>query len=91
MFPAGTLESRMEEKLRALDPESLEITDESGQHIGHAGAASGGGHYRLTIVSPRFRNLARIARHRLVYQTLGELMQGPIHALAIQAFAPDEI
>lgn len=91
MFPPGSLEHRMEEKLRALAPESLEITDESGQHIGHSGAAAGGGHYRLTIVSPRFRSLAPIARHRLVYQTLGDLMRGPIHALSIHAYAPDEI
>jgi BolA protein len=90
VFPDGTLERRIEEKLQALAPESLELTDESGQHVGHPGARSGGGHYRLTIVSPRFRGLAPLARHRLVYAALGPLMQGPIHALAITAYAPEE-
>ena len=88
--PAGALEAQIEEKLRELAPVVLELTDESGQHVGHAGAASGGGHYRLTIVSPRFAGVNRIARHRMVYAALGPLMQGPIHALAIQAFTPDE-
>lgn len=78
----------MRERLAALSPESLEIEDESAQHAGHAGAS--GGHYRLTIVSPRFAGLDRIARHRLVYQTLGELMGSRIHALAITALSPDE-
>jgi BolA protein len=79
------------ERLAALAPESLELTDESGAHVGHEGAKSGGRHYRLTIVSPRFVGMARVERHRLVYGALGPLMQNEIHALAIEALAPDEI
>jgi BolA protein len=78
-------------RLQTLEPKSLELEDESSMHAGHAGAASGGGHYRLTIVSPRFAGLNSVARHRLVYETLGELMQGPVHALAITALTPEEL
>jgi BolA protein len=79
------------EKLAVLAPESLDIEDESAQHAGHAGAATGGGHYRLTLVSPRFAGQPLQARHRLVYQALGPLMTRDIHALAIHAYAPGEI
>lgn len=89
--PGRSIEHEIEEKLRSLAPETLELTDESGQHIGHAGARAGGGHYRLTIVSARFSGQSRLARHRLVYAALGDLMHGPVHALAIEAFAPDEL
>lgn len=78
-------------RLQTLEPKSLNLEDESSLHEGHAGAASGGGHYRLTIVSPRFAGLNSVARHRLVYETLGELMQGPVHALAITALTPEEL
>lgn len=91
MAQAATLERRIEEKLQSLAPESLELTDESGQHVGHEGARSGGGHYRLVIVSRRFAGLSAIARHRLVYAALDDLMRGPIHALAITAYSPEEI
>ncbi len=80
---------RIGQRLAALSPEHLDIADDSALHAGHAGALSGG-HYRLTIVSERFAGLATLARHRLVYQTLGELMQQGIHALSIQALTPDE-
>ena len=79
------------ERLAALEPESLELTDESGEHVGHEGAKGGGGHYRLTIVSPQFAGKGRVDRHRLVYGALGPLMQKEVHALAIEALAPDEI
>lgn len=79
------------ERLAVLAPESLELTDESGAHVGHEGAKGGGGHYRLTIVSPRFSGKGRLDRHRLVYGALGPLMHKEIHALAIEALAPDEI
>lgn len=82
---------RIRERLVALEPESLVLEDESVQHRGHAGAAGGGGHYRLTIVSPKFRTLSTLARHRLVYETLGELMQRDIHALSISALTPEEL
>jgi BolA protein len=78
-------------RLAALEPESLDLTDESGEHAGHEGAKGGGGHYRLTIVSPRFAGKGPVERHRLVYGALGPLMHKEIHALAIEALAPDEI
>ncbi len=81
----------MHEKLAALAPESLEILDESGKHIGHEGAKGGGGHYQLIIVSRQFSGKPAQARHRMVYAALGAMMKNDIHALAIKAYAPDEI
>jgi len=84
---AETIRSR----LANLEPVALELVDESEQHRGHAGWSEGGGtHWRLSIVSPRFSGQPTVARHRMVYQALGELMQDPIHALAITARAPEE-
>jgi BolA protein len=78
-------------RLDTLAPARLELFDESAQHAGHAGAAPGGNtHWRLTIVSAAFAGKPTVARHRMVYQALGELMQQPIHALAISARAPGE-
>lgn len=78
-------------RLGALAPARLELVDESARHAGHAGAAPGGNtHWRLTIVSAAFAGKATVARHRMVYEALGDLMQNPIHALAIRARAPDE-
>ncbi len=81
----------MRARLAALEPESLEIADESARHAGHEGAKGGGGHYRLSIVSARFRGLSPVARHRIIYQALGELMHQRVHALSITALSPDEI
>ena len=79
------------ERLQALQPLSLELVDESESHRGHAGYREGGNtHWRLSIVSPRFSGRPTVARHRMVYQALGELMQHPIHALAISARSPEE-
>ena len=78
-------------RLAALEPVQLELEDQSEQHRGHAGYQPGGNtHWRLTIVSPRFAGQAVVARHRMVYEALGSLMQNPIHALAITARAPEE-
>jgi BolA protein len=86
-----TVAARIRERLAALEPVALELVDESSQHAGHAGARPGGNtHWRLTIVSPRFAGQPTLARHRMVYQALGELMQNPIHALAISARSPEE-
>ena len=81
----------IEQRLAALEPELIQIYDESAEHVGHAGAASGGGHYQLIVVSRRFEGQARVARHRLVYQALGDLMQRQVHALAIMALTPEEL
>ena len=86
-----TVAARIRERLAVLEPVALELVDESSQHAGHAGASPGGNtHWRLTIVSPRFAGQPTVARHRMVYQALGELMQNPIHALAISARSPEE-
>ena len=78
-------------RLAALEPVRLELIDESAQHAGHAGARPGGNtHWRLAIVSPVFAGKSTVARHRMIYEALGALMQDPIHALAISARAPDE-
>ena len=78
-------------RLATLDPVELELVDESEKHRGHAGYRAGGNtHWRLAIVSPRFAGKTVVARHRMVYEALGSLMQDPIHALAITARAPDD-
>jgi len=81
---------RLAERLRALEPEQLEVVDDSHRHAGHAGAADGRGHFTVLIVSKRFAGLNTLRRHRLVYETVGDMMTTDIHALSIQALAPDE-
>ena len=76
--------------LQDLSPLSCQVEDESTLHAGHAGAASGGGHYRLHLVSSRFEGLNRVSRHRLVYDCLGNLMKTEIHALALTLLTPAE-
>ena len=90
-MPAEQRIARMKTLLAAsLAPDACEVEDESSLHAGHAGAASGGGHYRLRLVSSRFVGQPRIARHRLVYDALHEMMQNDIHPLAITALTPAE-
>lgn len=84
-----TTTDTLKERLAALDPVRLDILDDSAKHAGHA-SARGGGHYRLLIVSPRFEGLGTMARHRLVYDAVGNLMDGEIHALSITARTPAE-
>lgn len=74
----------------ALDVDFLEITDESHLHAGHAGARTGMGHFHVKIVASEFAGLTLIKRHRLVYGAVGELMNTDIHALGIEAIAPNE-
>ena len=71
-------------------PAECAVDDESHLHAGHAGAASGGGHYRLRLVSARFEGLSKVARHRLVYDALHEMMPQEIHALAMTLLTPGE-
>ncbi len=82
---------QMRQCLAVLAPDTIDILDESGRHIGHEGAKGGGGHYQLVLVSPKFRGLALPARHRMVYDALGPMMQQAIHALSIKAYTPEEI
>jgi BolA protein len=74
-----------------FSPLECQLEDESALHAGHAGAASGGGHFRLRIVSAAFEKQSRINRHRLVYDCLDDMMHKEIHALAITALAPSEL
>jgi BolA protein len=79
------------QRLAQLDPVAVDLEDESEKHRGHAGYREGGNtHWRLSIVSPRFAGQSTVARHRMVYQALADLMQNPIHALAIIARSPEE-
>jgi BolA protein len=73
----------------ALAPLQLDLNDDSHLHAGHAGAKNGG-HYRLRIVSDKFEGLRTLARHQLVYRSLGDLMNTDIHALSITALTPAE-
>jgi BolA protein len=88
-MPEATIE-RMRHCLAALDPVALTIEDDSARHVGHAGAAGGGGHYNLRMTSPRFEGKSRLERHRLVYDALADLMKRDIHALAMVLLAPGE-
>jgi len=81
---------QLRERLSTLSPSVLEIADDSSLHAGHAGAREGG-HYRVTIVSSQFAKLNTLARHRLVYDAVGNLMQHGIHALVIDARITDEV
>jgi BolA protein len=74
----------------ALEPLHLDVLDDSARHAGHAGASGGGGHYRIRILSERFRGLPVLARHRLVYEALRPMIPDEIHALNIEADAPGE-
>jgi len=74
----------------ALAPVALDIEDESHRHAGHAGARDGRGHFRVRVVSAAFAGKSPLARHRAVYEAVGDLMQTDIHALAIDARAPEE-
>ena len=75
----------------ALQPSRLEVGDDSHLHVGHAGAATGGGHYSVKIVSERFEGQRLVMRHRLVYDAVQGMMHTDIHALAITAVAPSEL
>jgi BolA family transcriptional regulator, general stress-responsive regulator len=83
--------NRFESDLRlAFQATHLNIEDESHLHAGHAGAASGGGHFKLTIVAPEFEGMTKVARHRAIYAALNSHFPDAIHALTILAYTPDE-
>lgn len=76
---------------QALAPESLMLTDDTAAHAGHRGEARGRGHYLLTIVSRRFQGCSPVARHRMIYDALAEMMGREIHSLRIEALTPEEL
>jgi BolA protein len=83
--------ARIEEKLRErLAAEHVEVVDESHLHAGHAGARSGGGHFRALVVSARFEGLGRVAAQRVVYEALADEMRSEIHALSMTTLTPAE-
>ena len=92
MSAGKTVQHTITNKLReAFVPESLDVTDESHLHEGHAGHRPGGEtHFRLHIVSPAFEGKSRIERHRMINAALAAELAGPVHALAIKAEAPEE-
>jgi BolA protein len=84
--------SRLRERLTDnLAPQQLEVSDDSHQHIGHAGARGGGGHFTVRIVAQAFADKTLLERHRMIYDLLRDMMHSEIHALSIQAHSPDEL
>lgn len=81
---------RLIERLQSLEPDRLEVIDDSHHHAGHAGAADGRGHFTVLVVSKRFAGQNTLRRHRLVYEAVGDMMMTDIHALSIEALAPGE-
>ncbi len=75
---------------RQLAPAQLLVEDDSARHAGHPGAREGG-HFRVRVVSERFRGLSRVARHRMVYQAVEPLLGAGVHALAIEARTAEEL
>lgn len=72
-------------------PIRLDIADESHRHVGHPGARPGGEtHFAVTIVSAEFIGQGRVARQRLVYETLADELAAPVHALSLTTLAPEE-
>lgn len=87
------MKQRIEQVIRAtLDVVAIEVVDDSAKHAGHAGARAGGNsHFTVRVVATDFAGKPRIVRHRLVYDALKQELAEQIHALAIDAKAPDEV
>lgn len=77
--------------IEAFEPETLGVEDESHLHEGHEGAKDGRSHFRVLIISEAFEDKSLLERHRMVYRAMGGLMRTDIHALAIDAWSPDEL
>lgn len=88
MITMSRVELLRERLQNALSPSLLEIRDDSALHVGHAGAREGGGHFHVTIASVAFVGRNTLARHRLVYEAVSDLMPKTIHALSIEARLP---
>lgn len=86
----GDIPSTLRTRLQDLSPSALEIHDDSADHAGHAGAAAGGRHFSLLIVSNAFIGVSRLERHQQVLARVSDLLPHPIHALSIKALAPEE-
>jgi BolA protein len=88
---SNDFEALLRERLTPLAPTRVELIDDSALHAGHEGAKSGGGHYRLLVVSTAFTGKSTVTRHHLVYDALGDLMRQKIHALSIKSLTPNEV
>lgn len=86
--------SRIDELQRrittALGADVVEVQDDSAKHRGHAGARGGAGHYAVVVVAGRFTGMGRVDRHRAVYDAVGDMIPGEVHALQVRAFTPEE-
>jgi len=91
MNPKERMKEIRERLQEAFQPEELGVEDESHLHEGHAGARDGRGHYRVLIIAEAFQDQNLLHRHRMVYKALGDLMRTDIHAVAIDAWSPDEL
>ena len=85
------LERIQQRLIETFQPQVCHLHDDSAAHAGHAGAASGAGHFSVKIITAQFEGLNRISRHRLVYDAVGDMMHTDIHALVIVALAPSEV
>lgn len=85
-----SVQSTIESKLtKALDPEFLEVVNQSHEHAGHQHGSTDS-HFMVVIVSSQFDGISRVARHQLVYRILSEELQSPVHALVVKTYTPDE-
>lgn len=87
---AHTVQSMQQRLMERFAPLCLEIIDDSAKHAGHAGAAQGGGHFSVRLVSHAFSGCTRLQRQRLVYDLLADLMKRDIHALSMSLLTPEE-
>jgi len=87
MSTAEKIETTLRQALAAT---AVIVADESALHAGHAGAASGGGHFHVTVVSSQFEGKSLVVRHRMVYQALASEMQHAIHALTLTTLTPSQ-
>lgn len=88
MSVAKTIEQKLRE---ALAPAHLHIVDDSGRHAGHAGASPGGEtHFNVQVVAAAFAGKSRLERQRWVHQILADELAGPVHALSLRLFTPEE-
>jgi BolA family transcriptional regulator, general stress-responsive regulator len=88
-----SVEASIREKLvQALQPTRLDVVNESHLHAGHRNSpGTGESHFRVLVVSPAFVGRSRVDRHRMINETLAAELKGKVHALAIKAYAPDEM
>ena len=83
-----TIQANIEEKItQALQPEYLEVANESHMHNVPPGSES---HFKVTVVTSEFDNKMLVARHRILNQLLKEELDGPVHALSLHTLTPTE-